>query len=274
MPPLPTPGAVFAFAPRPGTEVHLRCVAAVGSSRCVVMTRSSGPLRKTAKALFEVQPLTHHEWNRPLLGGWVEGPPPRSVKSLGVVKLKTSEAERVLHPEAWVKLPRKSQALARKVLPVSSWSALLDEVRAQWRWEHEREAVRREDAAREAAQVRSLEAALAQSEAADDALLEGGVRGLAGRRFFTVWDGEQPKALVTAAERAMREALADLEGLGPQQAAKRLAVLMQRFNALHAKTPFDEDVADDVLDALLVVAAVCGISPELFQRVVDGGRRF
>lgn len=260
---LPVPGEVFAFVVKPKVVLQLRCVAATKGAACIVLTRAKGKS-------FEILPLDHHEWKRPMLGGWVSEPSP--LKSLGVQKLERDDL--VIHPSAWVKVAKKTKALAAKVLPKMTWDALLDEVRLQWRWEHERKAVEREDAARVAEVEQSFEQALIESHNAQLKLLNSGVEGLIGKKFFEVWKGERPKSAIVAAERVMSDALKDLAGKTPKQAAKRLAVAMKQFSALHEAIEFDEDAADDVLDALLVVANVCEVGAEAFEKIVDVERTF
>lgn len=277
---LPQPGDVFACEVGAGTELLLRVVAAVGDARCVVATRLSGPPRKTPPktdaALFAVQPVDHHDRERPLLGGWVSLPAPKTLRRLGRVPVKRTESSRVLHPEAWVKVPRKTTALAQKVLPLTTWDALCDEARAQWRWEHERAAVEREDAAKGRQQADTLEAALARNRAEEEALLAKGLSGLQARRFFAVWEGEKSAELVRAAEDAMRDAVRELEGLSPTRAAQRLAKLVKAFNALDGKHDerFDASDAEDVMEAVLVLAQVCDVTADDFTRLVDAARKF
>ena len=161
---LPQPGDVFALEVSKGVEVLLRVVASLGKSRCVVVTMHSGPPLDHAPSgaeLFLAQPMAHHGWNRPMLGGWVVEPPPSALRALGEVPLRAGEAERVLHPETWVKLPKKTAALSHKVLPLCGWDVLLDDARLQWRWDHQRAAVLAEDAQREREKRATFEAAVA-----------------------------------------------------------------------------------------------------------------
>lgn len=276
---LPQPGDVFAYEVRAGVELLLRVVAAVGDTRCVVATCFSGPARKTPPkdaALFAAQPLDHHDRERPLIGGWISTPAPKTLRRLGRVPVKRTESARVLHPEAWVKVPRKTAALAQKVVPLTTWDALCDEARAQWRWDHERAAVEREDAARDRDQADTLEAALARNRAEEEALLSKGLPGLRERRFFAVWEGEKSDALIREAEEAMRGAVRELEGLSPARAAQRLVKLVKAFNALDGKhgEPFDASDAEDIMEAVLLLAQVCDVTADDFTRLVDAARTF
>lgn len=275
---LPEPGAVYAREVSPGVELLFRVVARVGETCCVVLTKAHGPRRARApraEALFQVQRLAHHDRARPLLGGWVSEPAPHVFRPLGRVALRKGEPARVLHPERWVKRAKKTPALARKVLPLTTWDALWDDARAQWRWDHAREALEREEAARVERQADSLEAALARNRAEEEALTAKGLRGLARHRFFAVWRGEKSEALIDAAERAMQQAVGALEGQPAAKAARRLAALVKAFNALQDEHgPFDADDAEDIMEAVLVLAQVSDVTAEDFTRVVTPARAF
>jgi hypothetical protein len=121
---LPEPGEVFALEVSKGVDVLLRVVASVGKSRCVVVTK--------AEDLFSVQPMAHHGWKRPMIGGWVMEPPPPELRAQGLVPLRAGEAERVLHPETWVKLAKKTAALSHRVLPLCAWGLLVNDATAAW----------------------------------------------------------------------------------------------------------------------------------------------
>lgn len=244
----------------------------------MVLTKAHGPRRSRAPRaapLFEVQRLAHHDRARPILGGWVNEDAPRVFRPLGRVALRKTESSRVLHPERWVKRATKTAALAKKVLPLTTWDALWDDARAQWRWDHEREALEREETARLARQADSLEAALARNRAEEEALTSKGLKGLARHRFFTVWREEKSDALVAAAEAAMQQAVRELEGKTAAQAVRRLAALVKTFNALQDEhVPFDADDGEDVMEAVLLLAQVSDVTAEDFTRVVDAARAF
>lgn len=160
---LPRLGDVFQFEVKAGVAVLFRVVASEGDARCVVLTRWSGPPRKTVPSpvdVFKVQALKHHQWDRPMIGGWVTAPPPPSVVKLGNVKLRAEEPRRVLHPRVWVTAKKQTKTMAKKVLAMASWESLMRDARAQWRWDHEREAVLAEDEAVQRAKLAAMEAEL------------------------------------------------------------------------------------------------------------------
>jgi hypothetical protein len=162
---LPQVGEVLQFEVKPGVALLFRAVAKVEGARCVVLTRWSGPPPETvprAKSVFEVQPLQHHQWDRPMIGGWVSAEPPAGVRRVGKAKLRAGEAKRVMHPRDFVMASSRSAEMGQRVLPVASWESLMRDARAQWRWEHERAAVLAEDEARERAKLEAAVAELAR----------------------------------------------------------------------------------------------------------------
>ena len=276
---LPEPGDLFALEVSKGTEVLLRVVAALGKSRCVVVTRHSGaPVKKAPQSaeVFQVQPVAHHDWNRPQLGGWVSEPAPVELRPLGVVPLRQGEAERVLHPETWVKLSKKTAELSHQVLPLCGWGVLISDTRTQWRWDHQRAAVLAEDAKLERERQSKFEAALAAQGKRQATLQTRGVSSLKRKRFFAAWKGAVPSSMISEAETAMREAVLWLEGKSPAQAARRLATLVRSFNKLDGRHQhaFDSTDAEDIMDAIGTVAFACRVEDAVFDDVIDAARAF
>jgi hypothetical protein len=276
---LPEPGEVFALEVSKGTEVLLRVVAALGKTCCVVVTRHSGPPVKKAPQsaeLFEVQPVAHHDWNRPQLGGWVSEPAPSELRPVGALPLRSGEAERVLHPETWVKLAKKTAELSHKVLPLCGWGVLISDARTQWRWDHERAVVLAEDAKLEREKQSRFEAALAAQGKRQATLQKKGVASLKRKRFFAAWKGAVPAAMISEAETAMREAVWSLEDKSPAQAARRLAMLVRTFNKLdgHHGYAFESTDAEDIMEAVGQVAFACGVEDAVFEDVIDAVREF
>ena len=277
---LPQAGDVFALEVSKGHDVVLRVVASLGDTHCVVVTKHSAPTLKSApkaKAVFEVQPHSHHNWNRPVLGGWVSVTPPAEVRWLGNVPVRAEEPERVVHPETWVKLPgKKPPGMAAKVVPVSGWELIIEQARRQWRWDNEREAVLAEDAKNALAQQAKFKEAIEAQAKRNAALQKKGVKGLAKTRFFASWKGEVPTPMIKDAEAAMREAVSSLEGRSVAQSTRRLAQLVRAFNKLdgkHGKT-FDTIEREDIMDAISSVALACGVSDDDFEEKIDAEREF
>jgi hypothetical protein len=265
---LPHPGELLALEVSKGVEVFFRVLAAHADTRCVVLVRELERL--------EPQPLNHHAWKRPMLGGWVSEPPPPELRAAGHIPLRKGEAEQVLHPEVWVKLSTKTAALSHKVLPLCGWDLLLRDAKLQWRWDHQRAAVLAEDAKAEREKTAKFEAALAAQGKRKATLQKKGVSSLVRKRFFSAWKGAVPAAMIKDAEAAMREAVLSLEGKSAKQAARRLATLVRTFNKLdgsHGRT-FDTIDREDIMEAIGTVAFACGVADEVFDEVIDAERDF
>ncbi len=265
---LPEPGQLYALEVSKGIEVFFRVLAAQGDTRCVVLIGD--------RESREPQPLNHHAWKRPMLGGWVSEPPPPALRSLGTVKLRKGEAEQVLHPEVWVKLSTKTAELSHKVLPLRGWDLLLRDARLQWRWDHERAAVLTEDAKAELEKTAKFEAALAAAGKRKATLQQKGVSSLSKKRFFAAWKGVVPAAMIKDAEAAMREAVLSLEGKSAKQATRRLATLVRTFNKLDGRHGREFDTVDreDIMEAIGTVAFACGVDDDVFEDVIDAEREF
>lgn len=261
------PGELLALDVAPSRWAVLRVLAEERGDLCVVMTRWSGPANTPLKALrrapglFELQPLSHHKWARPAVGGWLKPPAPASLAPLGKVPLRAGEAEQVLHPSAWVNAPRKTAELAARVLPVMRWDQLIDQARKQWRWEHDREALLREEATAQVERVAALQQAMARNADEERAREAAGLDGLARHRFFPAWRAEKPAALHRAAEKLLRDAVKDLRALPARSVPRRLREVMAGFNALHARYAFDSADAEDILEALERLARAAKLGP-------------
>ena len=247
---LPAPGEVFTFEVSPGTCVLFRVVDEVADTRCVVLTRWSGARPKkvpTAKTVFEVQPLKHHQWDRPMIGGWVREPPPEDVAPLGKVRLRRGEKTRVMHPREWVNATVKSAAAGKKVLPIASWDGLLREALAQWRWDHDRAAVEAEDAQREAAKQEAVLAAAQELLAArtpvgpEPTATRPSLDALAKETFFDHWS-HAPAVVREMLEREVQAALKALRAGAGTRALKQLA---RRFEALNGEHGYSYDTIDE-----------------------------
>jgi hypothetical protein len=272
---LPIAGEVFAYEVAPGVEVLLRAVETHGATACLVLTRVEGARRQKpprVPALFEVEPFARR--GLAMTGAWVSEGPPQEVRRLGQVAVRDFERSRVVHPESWVKAQRKSAA--QTVLTMASWKRLLDDVRRQWRWTHEREVVLAEEARAETEKLSEFARALEQQRQENERLVERGVASLIKQRFFGAWKGQLPRALINDAERAMHAAVVELEGRTPRQATGRLAKLVREFNRLgsaHEHT-FDATESEDIMDAVGTLALACGVDEEAFDERIDAARKF
>jgi hypothetical protein len=266
---LPEPGDVLTYEVSPGRCVLLRVVARVDDARCVVLTRWQGKAPKkvpTAKSVKEVQPLEHHQWKRPMVGGWVREPLPDEVVRLGKLAVTRTERARVMHPRDWVNATTKTPHLGQKVLPMSGWAGLLRDAKAQWRWDHDRDAVLAEEAAVQAAKLEAFNRAVLEERERKTALLARDVKSFREERFFATWE-HAPKALVTALEGAMQAAVQALEGKRGDVAVPSLMRLVEAFNSLDGAHGHEFDTADaeELMEAAFTLALVTRVSEETFE---------
>ncbi len=265
----------MAFEVVPSQWALLRVLAREGDEACVVMTRWSGKAGTSLAALrrapsvFAPQPVSHHSWQRPVLGGWVKEPPPPALRSLGVAALKAGEGAQVLHPAAFVNAPVKTAALTARVLPLASWAHVLEQARKQWRWDHDRVALLREEEAAQIDRVAALQQAMATQLAAQARRDARGLEGLARHRFFPAWKAEKPAPLHRAAEGLLRDAVKTLRASSGRGAAKVLREVVAGFNALHARYDFDSADAEDVMEAIEHLARVAKVEPAQLDALRD-----
>ncbi len=259
---LPEVGDIFAYPVSAHCQVLLRVVAQHHDHRCVVMTRYAGPPVARVprrKSVFEVQPLTHHARQRPMVGAWIRTPGPSDVRFVGQAPLRPVEASRVVHPQIWVNTPLHLDA---KVLPLMQWPHFLREVLLEWRWCHHRHELLVE----ESAQHNALAQALQAQQRKVDALQSQGVSALQNQRFFVVWEGEKSDQLMATAEAMAHRAVKELMHQKPLEAAHRLRALAQEFRALGSTLgPFDLSDCEDIVDAISTMAKACRIDDETFE---------
>ncbi|MFT3712512.1 MAG: hypothetical protein QM817_33105 [Archangium sp.] len=258
---LPAVGDVLQFEVKSGVALLFRVVAEDGESRCVVLTRWTGkPLSKSlprAASMFEVQPLKHHAWDRPMIGGWVSAAAPSSVKTVGRAKVKSVEAKRVMHPREWVLAKKKTKAMGERVLPVASWDGLLRDARAQWRWDHERELVLEEESRIEVGKAEALNAYVAKTSR--------GVKGFIGERFFETWDERVPSEVVKSLEALMQRAAKAIDSGG--DAATNVGALVDAF--FDVDYDFDELDQEELLAVASRLARAAGLSDAEFESLLD-----
>lgn len=265
----PEPGDVLTYEVSPGRCVLFRVVAKVDDARCVVLTRWEGkPPKKvpTAKSVKEVQPLEHHQWKRPMIGGWVREPMPDGVAKVGRVAVTKPERARVMHPRDWVNATKKTPDMGQKVLPMSAWAGLLRDAKAQWRWDHEREAVLAEEAAVQAAKLEAFNRAVIAEREKKTALLARPMKSFREEVFFAKWT-HAPKAMVAALEATMQKTVVALEGKLGDAAVPSLMRLVENFNELDGAHEHEFDTADaeELMEAAFTLALVARVSEEVFE---------
>jgi hypothetical protein len=190
-------------------------------------------------------PLTHHahgKMRRKFVGAWVNGPPPKMFLRVG--NIPPSEAD-----------------LAADVLHYVVWSAITQEVLAEWRWAHDREAVMAEDLAEAtAAEKRRAEANRAKAAITLDSFQK--------RKLFADWEGHVPRKMITAARMVIKETAAKLVALGPKLPRRKARAILRdcivAFNELDEANDhwIETTEREDIVDAFDILARLAGFADE------------
>jgi hypothetical protein len=154
--------------------------------------------------LCETLVQTHHGWGPNPWRVIVRGAAPESFRWLGTMP------------------PRPSQpALGVFTL----WESLATEVLLQWRWDHDRESLLREEQqAAERSKAELEQAAKREQEAIDALTLES----LRDKRRFAGWKAYRPDKAIAACRAALREAIDALIALGPRPTKRAVAAAVRR----------------------------------------------
>jgi len=162
--------------------------------------------------LRQIQKLTHHSWKNGLNMCWVSEPPPDAFRRIGVIEPSASEKR-------------------RKWDASSGWNFPLG-LLMQWRWDHEREAVLREDAEKLEQQAREREQASRRLQEVAPPTL----RTLRTKRRFFGWKGFAPDKAASACRAIFRQSIDAIISLGekPSKAAtlRVLQKCIERLNEL------------------------------------------
>jgi hypothetical protein len=166
--------------------------------------------------LREVHVNTHHNSGPNVWRVMVRGPAPESFKRLGTIE---------------------PNATKQQVIAVwTSWESLAREVFTQWRWDHDREALLREEqAAIEEKKVDEARLAEQERKRLDQLTLPS----LLKKRRFARWKGYSPDKGIAGCRTALREAIEALIAMGPKPKKPSVAAVIRRcvekLNALDEK---------------------------------------
>jgi hypothetical protein len=163
------------------------------------------------RRLRKIHRLTHHSWKNAANVCWVSDPVPASFRRLGVIKPTAVE-------KRW------------NCMASGGWAFGL-QVYQQWRWDHDREAVLRDDNEARELQKRQSEESLKQTEKRLAGLT---LEALQKKRRFSAWKGSVPPAALTACRKIFRETIAALIELGPKPKTRPiLGILRQCIESLN-----------------------------------------
>ena len=162
--------------------------------------------------LRKILVLSHHSFQNVPNLLWVSGPPPAGFIRLGIIPPTEAEA-------------------AMECLSSSAWEYHVHQVYAQWRWDHEREAVLQEDEEKQQKkQVAQVEGARNYQKYLAGLTLEG----LRNKRRFVGWQGFVRKKALDACRKDFRETIDALIALGPEpKVIPRIRILKRCITELN-----------------------------------------
>ncbi|MFH1299573.1 MAG: hypothetical protein ABIK07_00835 [Planctomycetota bacterium] len=185
--------------------------------------------------------LTHHSWANKDEIGWIDDPLPDTFIPIGKI------------------LPTDEEA-SRECLTFSSWGSIQIQPMMQWRWDHEREAVLAEDAAKKEQQANLT----AQNEnKRQKHLKQVKLKDLAKHTFFPHWE-HLPKKTLKASRKIMADTVHELIELGKAASeVERLQVLekcIESFNSLNGNGDFIATLErEDICDEFEAIVHACGL---------------
>ncbi|HVW39037.1 MAG TPA: hypothetical protein VHB99_17100 [Pirellulales bacterium] len=129
-------------------------------------------------------------------------------------------------PDSFERLGTLKRVSTGRVLAIfAPWEALPREVLTQWRWEHDRESLLREEQeAAERWKAEQEQAAKRQRDVLDHLTLDA----LKKKRRFSSWQGDRPDKAVAGCRKAFREATDALIALGPKPKKRKIATVVRR----------------------------------------------
>jgi len=197
------------------------------------------------KALRPILHLTHHSWDNQPEMLWVSDPPPKAFMPIGNIKSTPNE-------------------LAIKCHSFGAWASMKIQRLAQWRWDHDREAIMAEEQAKEQEAVQHRQA---EREADADRAASVTLNSLQSHRFFQQWKNYPPKDAIRASRRIMSKTVNALSSFGADPTEDALLPILQdcieSFNRIDKK--FNNFIGtierEDICEEFDKVVAACGLDP-------------
>lgn len=221
----PEPGTVFAAPTGDGRWAAGRVLrrqfeggawaALLASSRWL----GAAPPPLDEPLLRETLVLTHHQWKGTRDVRWTYDPPPADFLILG-------------------KIPPTAEELTEPCYTYGGWQSTPLQALTQWRWDHDREALLQEEAARAADDAqRRRQAALVRAEYQRTLTLAS----LAERSWLDSWDAEPLGSLKLDSQQLLTQLVAQLQSqtkLTKPLVRRLLKQTVEAFNQLDAAKPF------------------------------------
>jgi hypothetical protein len=197
----------------------------------------------TDPRLRKVFKPTHHSWKGEPAILWVDAAVPPEFRKIGMIKPTPRECS--LKCAGW-----------------GGWQWIPIQLHGQWRWDHDREAVLREDDFAAERLRQEYEAADAERKKVLSGL---SLRKIRSRKWFAEWRIYVTKPLILACRLIFSETVNALIALGPKAPAKEKLKLLQacieRLNRLDAENNhfIEATLREDLRDAFDEVVHACGL---------------
>lgn len=195
------------------------------------------------ESLRPILHLTHHAWDTEPQLLWVSDEVPEEFIPIGTIE----------------PMPEDKSMTCKSY---GGWGSMPYQALAQWRWDHDREAVLAEDRKKEEEKAQRL---AQEEQARRKKLLNLTLEELQKRRFFPNWKESPSKKAIRASRKIMKETVKHLIDLGPRsRKQKRMAVLqecIERFNALDVELGnFIETIErEDICEEFELIQHACGL---------------
>lgn len=192
--------------------------------------------------LREILSLTHHRWQNSPNANWVSMSPPDDFRAIGT--LEPDENDRTY--ECWSS---------------GGWSFAY-QVLMQWRWEHDRENVLREDAEKQEQEARQREEAARQRKAGR---AEPTLAQLRNKRRFGDWADVAPAKATSSCRKLFRETIDALRELGEKPPEESVLPILRAFieglNELDVKYEhfIETTIREELCEEIDEIAAACGL---------------
>jgi hypothetical protein len=237
------PGAVFAILLEDGRHGACRVLRRDKQGRVLVAGTpwiGTAPPDLDEPQLREILYLTHHSWQDHPDLVWINGPPPAEFTYLGHLPLSDEDA-------------------ASACSASGGWGSPRIQALMQWRWDHEREAVLAEDAARAKKEANGR----AASEVAYIPLPATSLAELRRETFFKRWNGYVDAANIRAARQLIRTAIDELLALGPDASES------EKLDVLHACVEDFNDLNDEDEHFIETIERehICDVLGKIAERV-------
>jgi hypothetical protein len=250
---LPAPGSVFIVPLNDGRFGAVRVLSRKVESGIAIAFVSpttwigNKPHRPADKMLREPLILNHHAWNNQYAGIWVFEPMPPSLIPAGNLDIQDTDY--------------------RMITGFYSGWDVVDQILLQWRWDHDRENLLREEAikAEQDAELKRLEDLRRQDLSQNITLPD-----LAMRSWFDEWSEEYDGVYIELSRKIIQsliESISNLPKVGKSEMKRLLKSSVREFNQLDKVSHFIEtEQRESIYEALELITFAVKM-PDLIDEI-------